>query len=142
MVVVREGKGGRKGRCKFSYGRRDGPTPQCPQTNSLRLTVTPSHHRCCRGLINGAAPWTSLFYQHSCFFSPGKMSHSASDTASSVGSIIEQASEPDTTAFKCLFCEQQWQRVPEMFAHCRADHGFDAEETIKTLGPGASFDFP
>lgn len=68
------------------------------------------------------------------------MSDSGSATESSVGSIIEDASEPDTTTFKCLFCKEQWSRVPEMFAHCRAEHGFDVESTIKSLGPGSLFD--
>jgi protein arginine N-methyltransferase 3 len=64
------------------------------------------------------------------------MSDSESDTASSVGSIVEDASEPDTTTFKCLFCEQQWSRVPEMTAHCDSEHGFDLPATIKNLGSG------
>lgn len=64
------------------------------------------------------------------------MSDLDSDTASSVGSIVEDASEPDTTTFKCLFCEQQWARVPDMTAHCVADHAFDLTATIKNLGPG------
>ena len=62
------------------------------------------------------------------------MSDTASDTASSVGDIIEDASEADTTTFKCLFCEEQWGSVPAMFAHCQKSHSFDVEETIKQLG--------
>ncbi|KAF1937393.1 histone-arginine methyltransferase CARM1 [Clathrospora elynae] len=65
------------------------------------------------------------------------MSDSDSDTVSSVGSIVEDASEPDTTSFKCLFCEQQWSRVPDMSTHCKSDHGFDLTATIKDLGPDA-----
>jgi protein arginine N-methyltransferase 3 len=66
------------------------------------------------------------------------MSRSNSDTASSVGEIIEERSEPDTTPFKCLFCSADYVRVPEMFAHCQTDHKFDVESAIKTLGPGLS----
>ena len=66
------------------------------------------------------------------------MNASDSDSASSVGSIIEDASEPDTTTFKCLLCDQLWSRVPEMSTHCKADHNFDLTETVKDLGPGLS----
>ncbi|KAF2635434.1 S-adenosyl-L-methionine-dependent methyltransferase [Massarina eburnea CBS 473.64] len=65
------------------------------------------------------------------------MSDSESDVASSVGDIIEDASEPDTTTFKCLFCAQQWSRTTDMTSHCRSEHSFDVETTIKNLGPGA-----
>jgi protein arginine N-methyltransferase 3 len=65
------------------------------------------------------------------------MSDSESDTASSVGDIIEEASEPDTTSFKCLFCDQQWSRVSDMLPHTRSEHGFDVESAIKNLGPGS-----
>ncbi|KAL6709026.1 Ribosomal protein arginine N-methyltransferase rmt3 [Coniothyrium glycines] len=65
------------------------------------------------------------------------MSETDSDTASSAGSILEDASEPDTTSFKCLFCEQQWQRTTEMISHCRSEHGFDLTATIQALGSGA-----
>ncbi|PVI05154.1 histone-arginine methyltransferase CARM1 [Periconia macrospinosa] len=65
------------------------------------------------------------------------MSDSDSDVASSAGSIIEDMSEPDTTTFKCLFCEQQFGRISEMTTHCRSEHGFDVEGTIKNLGPEA-----
>jgi hypothetical protein len=61
---------------------------------------------------------------------------SDSDSDSSVGSIIED-SEPDTTTFKCLFCEQEWSCLPEMTAHCRSEHSFDLEGSIKSLGPGS-----
>ncbi|KAF1957090.1 S-adenosyl-L-methionine-dependent methyltransferase [Byssothecium circinans] len=63
------------------------------------------------------------------------MSDSDSDIASSAGSIIEDPSEPDTTTFKCLFCDEQWSRVSDMTAHCRSDHAFDVEGAIKSLGP-------
>ncbi|KAF2675705.1 S-adenosyl-L-methionine-dependent methyltransferase [Lentithecium fluviatile CBS 122367] len=63
------------------------------------------------------------------------MSDSDSDAASSIGDIIEEASEPDTTSFECLFCEQQWSRVPDMLTHCRSEHSFDLESAIKSLGP-------
>ena len=66
------------------------------------------------------------------------MSDTDSDTASSIGDIIEDASEADTTTFKCLFCDEQWGRVPEMFAHCKKEHSFDVENTIKKLGQGVS----
>jgi protein arginine N-methyltransferase 3 len=66
------------------------------------------------------------------------MSDTESDTASSVGEILEDVSEADTTTFKCLFCEEQWSRVPDMFTHCNKEHGFDVENTIKKLGQGQS----
>lgn len=66
------------------------------------------------------------------------MAYSDSDAASSVGSIREDASEPDTTSFKCLFCDQQWSRVPDMTTHCKAEHDFDLNATIKSLGSGSS----
>ena len=61
------------------------------------------------------------------------MSDSDSET-SSVGDIVEEASEPDTTSFKCLFCNQQWSRVSDMLPHSRAEHEFDIEGAIKNLG--------
>lgn len=64
------------------------------------------------------------------------MSDSDSDSVSSAGSIIEDVSEPDTTSFKCLFCDQQWSRVPDMAAHSKKEHGFDLIETIKNFGSG------
>ena len=66
------------------------------------------------------------------------MSDTDSDSASSVGSIVEEASELDTTSFKCLFCDQQWTRVADMSTHCKSEHSFDLSETIKSLGPGSS----
>ena len=66
------------------------------------------------------------------------MAYSDSDAASSVGSIVEDTSEPDTTTFKCLFCDQQCNRVPEMSEHCKLEHNFDLNETIKNLGSGSS----
>lgn len=65
------------------------------------------------------------------------MADSDSDVASSVGSYFEDMSEPDTTTFKCLFCYQQYGRIAEMTTHCRSEHGFDVEKTIKDLGPGS-----
>ncbi|KAJ4371210.1 Ribosomal protein arginine N-methyltransferase rmt3 [Neocucurbitaria cava] len=65
------------------------------------------------------------------------MADSDSDTASSVGSIFEDASEPDTTSFKCLFCNQQWSRVSDMGKHCTTEHGFDLIKTVQSLGPDA-----
>ena len=69
------------------------------------------------------------------------MAYSDSDAASSVGSIREDASEPDTTTFKCLFCEQQWANVPDMSAHCISEHKFDLKKTITNLGSGMSTSF-
>ncbi|KNG49742.1 wd repeat-containing protein [Stemphylium lycopersici] len=65
------------------------------------------------------------------------MSDTDSDTASSVGSIVEDASEPDTTSFKDLFSDRQWSRVSDMVAHNKAEHGFDLTATIKGLGSDA-----
>lgn len=65
------------------------------------------------------------------------MTYSDSDAASSVGSIVEDASEPDTSTFKCLFCEQDWNRVQDMSEHCKSEHNFDLPRTVKNLGPGA-----
>lgn len=70
------------------------------------------------------------------------MSDSNSDTASSAGSIFEDASEPDTTSFKCLFCDQEWSRVPDMGKHCKTEHSFDLNETVQNLGPGLSIIHP
>jgi protein arginine N-methyltransferase 3 len=66
------------------------------------------------------------------------MSDIDSDTASSVGSIHEDASEPDTTSFKDLFSDKEFSRVSDMIAHNKAEHGFDLSATIKSLGPGMS----
>ena len=68
------------------------------------------------------------------------MSDSDSDTASSVGSIVEDISEPDTTSFKDLFSDRQWTRVPDMVEYDKAEYGFDLAATIKGLGPGTSMD--
>lgn len=67
------------------------------------------------------------------------MSSSKSDAASSVGDIIEEGSEPDTTPFKCLFCDVDYTSVPEMFSHCQSEHKFNVEAAIKDLGPGSTF---
>jgi protein arginine N-methyltransferase 3 len=64
------------------------------------------------------------------------MSDTESDTASSVGSIVEDASEPDTTSFKDLFSDRQWTRVSDMVEHNKAEIGFDLPATIKGLGSG------
>lgn len=64
------------------------------------------------------------------------MAYSDSDSASSVGSIHEDMSEPDTTTFKCLFCDEQYSRVGDMVKHCNAHHGFDLNDTIKKFGSG------
>ena len=61
---------------------------------------------------------------------------SSDDDASSVGSIVEDASEPDTTSFKDLFSDRQWTRVSDMVEHNKAENGFDLIATIKGLGPG------
>ncbi len=66
------------------------------------------------------------------------MTFDDSDSASSVGSIVEDASEPDTTSFKCLFCDREWSRVPDMSAHCKDEHSFNLTETISNLGSGVS----
>ncbi|KAF2021003.1 S-adenosyl-L-methionine-dependent methyltransferase [Aaosphaeria arxii CBS 175.79] len=62
------------------------------------------------------------------------MSDTDSDTASSVGSLIEDASEPDTTTFKCLFCDKPWGNVPEMFTHCESEHKFNVKAAIQEIG--------
>ena len=66
------------------------------------------------------------------------MSDTESDTASSVGSIVEDASEPDTTTFKDLFSDRQWTRVSDMVEHNKTENGFDLPATIKGLGPGTA----
>jgi protein arginine N-methyltransferase 3 len=65
------------------------------------------------------------------------MPDSDSDSASSVGSIREDASEPDTTTFKDLFSDRQWSRVSDMTEHLKTEYGFDLAATIKNLGPDA-----
>ncbi|KAF2274081.1 histone-arginine methyltransferase CARM1 [Westerdykella ornata] len=62
------------------------------------------------------------------------MSDSEVDGTSSAGSIMEDASEPDTTSFKCLFCETEYSAVATMFAHCAGDHKFPIRETVKDIG--------
>ena len=64
------------------------------------------------------------------------MSDISDDDASSVGSIVEDASEPDTTSFKDLFSDRQWTRVSDMVEHNKTENGFDLIATIKGLGPG------
>jgi hypothetical protein len=66
------------------------------------------------------------------------MSDTDSDNASSVGSIHEDASEPDMTSFKDLFSDKEFSRVSDMIAHNKAEHNFDLSATIKDLGPGTS----
>jgi protein arginine N-methyltransferase 3 len=61
---------------------------------------------------------------------------SSDDDASSVGSIVEDASEPDTTSFKDLFSDRQWTRVSDMVEHNKTENGFDLIATIRGLGPG------
>lgn len=70
------------------------------------------------------------------------MSDTDSDTASSIGEILEDVSEADTTTFKCLFCDEQWSRVPDMFTHCKKEHDFDVEHSIQKLGQGIPFSAP
>lgn len=138
---LQEERGLRPGGVKRFYGRRHIRTPQVPHKQNVILTLCHlSHHKDLCGLSKHyASPQTGSIDGEK-LVEPHNMSDTASDTASSVGSIIEEASEPDTTTFKCLFCQQQWNRVPDMFAHCRAQHGFDVEETIKGLGPGSKSD--
>ena len=62
------------------------------------------------------------------------MSGTDSDTASSVGSIIEDASEADISSFKCLFCTKDWGNVSEMFSHCETDHQFPIQSVVKEIG--------
>ncbi len=72
---------------------------------------------------------------------PRDYSDSESDLGSSVGSIVEERSEADETTFKCLFCDQQFARVPEMSSHCKSEHSFDLIETVKNLG-SSMYDTP
>jgi protein arginine N-methyltransferase 3 len=65
---------------------------------------------------------------------PRDYSDSESDSGSSVGSIVEERSEADETTFKCLFCDKQFARVPDMSSHCTSEHGFDLNATVKSLG--------
>ncbi|KAF1831935.1 S-adenosyl-L-methionine-dependent methyltransferase [Decorospora gaudefroyi] len=65
------------------------------------------------------------------------MSDTDSDTASSIGSIVEDASEPDTTSFKDLFSDRQFSRVADLIAHNKSENGFDLTATIKDFGPDA-----
>lgn len=55
---------------------------------------------------------------------------------------MEDVSEPDTTSFKCLFCEQQCSPVNQMFAHVESDHKFPITEKIKAIGSGSTFLLP
>jgi hypothetical protein len=66
-------------------------------------------------------------------------SDSASDVASSAGSIMEDVSEPDVTNFKCLFCDSECPSIDKMFSHCDSTHKFPIRETIKDIGSSNAF---
>ncbi|KAF2468648.1 histone-arginine methyltransferase CARM1 [Lindgomyces ingoldianus] len=64
------------------------------------------------------------------------MSDGSSSPPSSVGSIVEEASEPDVTNFECLFCTQQFDLVPTLVYHCSKEHDFDIYKVIKEVTAG------
>ena len=66
------------------------------------------------------------------------MSESDSETASSAGSIVEDASEPDVSGLQCLFCSGSHNNVDTMFAHVESDHEFAIRDTIRSIGAGTS----
>lgn len=82
------------------------------------------------------ADFKKLAFAQSTVIALHDMSDISDDDASSVGSIVEDASEPDTTSFKDLFSDRQWTRVSDMVEHNKAENGFDLIATIKGLGPG------
>jgi protein arginine N-methyltransferase 3 len=55
---------------------------------------------------------------------------------------MEDVSEPDTTTFKCLFCEQEFQVVGKMFGHVETEHGFPIGEKIRDVGSSTTFALP
>jgi hypothetical protein len=131
-------------RRKNWYGKRAKPTPQNARPPCTKLTLASElSHRAHSFQIKYTVCTTSTYripvranivQVHP---SESTMADSDSDTASSAGSIVEDASEPDTTTFKCLFCDQQWTRVSEMSIHCKEQHNFDLQHTIKNLGSGS-----
>ena len=64
------------------------------------------------------------------------MSDSDSEIASSAGSILEDASEPDVTSFQCLFCDETYDNIKTMFVHIEDHHAFGISDTIKSIGTG------
>jgi hypothetical protein len=82
------------------------------------------------------ADFKKLAFAQSTVIALHDMSDISDDDASSVGSIVEDASEPDTTSFKDLFSNRQWTRVSDMVEHNKTENGFDLIATIKGLGPG------
>jgi hypothetical protein len=82
------------------------------------------------------ADFKKLAFAQSTVIALHDMSDISDDDASSVGSIVEDASEPDTTSFKDLFSDRQWTRVSDMVEHNKTENGFDLIATIKGLGPG------
>ncbi|KAF2003616.1 S-adenosyl-L-methionine-dependent methyltransferase, partial [Amniculicola lignicola CBS 123094] len=54
--------------------------------------------------------------------------------ASSAGSILEAPSDSESSTFKCLFCDSEWQDVAEMFGHVEKEHRFPITRTIKEVG--------
>jgi hypothetical protein len=69
------------------------------------------------------------------------MSDSDSDIASSAGSILEDASEPDVSSFQCLFCDESYNDTRTMFAHVEDHHSFAIRDTIKSIGTGTGLLF-
>ena len=108
--------------------------PAAPHNPGSLLALNPDTTNACNR--NSNTPQTLTGSRSSDELRSITMSDTDSDTASSVGDIIEDASEADTTTFKCLFCSEQWSRVPDMFAHCKKEHEFDTEAAIKKLGQG------
>jgi hypothetical protein len=122
------------------YGKHNEPTPQPrPQNHHTNRRAFPHHRQL------DATPHDSRILQYQKSHPKNKiqrlqfkMSNTDSDNASSVGSIHEDASEPDTTSFKDLFSDKEFSRVEDMISHNRTEHNFDLSATIKNLGPGTS----
>jgi protein arginine N-methyltransferase 3 len=64
------------------------------------------------------------------------MSDSDSDIASSAGSILEDASEPDVSSFQCLFCDETYNDTKAMFVHVEDYHSYAIRDTIKSIATG------
>ncbi len=119
--------------------RQEQPTPPCFQKLNANTIYYLQPEK---SVDHTANPLTSGLHHQTKKTQPNHttlsvMADSDSESASSAGSIHEDMSEPDTTPFKCLFCSQEYTRVPVMSAHCNSDHGFDLTKTIQGLGSGS-----
>lgn len=101
---------------------------------SLNTIQRSTHHAC---ILSVAQNSVKRRNSHSRVHVSSVMSDT--DSVSSAGSIVEDASEPDVTSFKCLFCDMELSPVDQMFAHCESKHSFPVREKIKEIGSRTHF---